>query len=453
VTRVLYLAYHFPPLGGGGVQRNAAFVRRLSELGFTCVVITGPATSNDRWAPLDETMRSEIPDDLEVHRLTGPEPDLSGSRAKLEWRLMFRPSWSRWWEHGALSAAHEVGRVDLIYASLVPYDMAEGVATVAHELRRPWVADLQDPWALDEMWPYPTRLHRNRDRRRMRSLLATASAVVMNTPEAARRVVAAFPELGSKLITAIPNGFDDDDFRGSVPERRDGKFRIVHTGYLHTEDGRRLARTRLARTLLGGFVAPVDILPRSHVYLLQALDKIVNDDAAAARDLDVVLAGVTTEIDRKVAAGRAFIRMPGYMSHRDAVELLRSADLLFLPMHDLPAGMRAGLVPGKTYEYLAAARPILAAVPDGDARDLLEEAGSADLCRPTDSARMAQLIMRRLRHWRSGQPRPVPPRPDVIARYERRYLGGQLACVLRGVLDASGDDPCREGVDENEVTM
>ena len=61
---------------------------------------------------------------------------------------------------------------------------------------------------------------------------------------------------------------------------------------------------------------------------------------------------------------------------------MRSADLLFLPMHDLPPGRRAGLVPYKTYEYLAAERPILAAVPDGDARDILSRVSHATLCRP-----------------------------------------------------------------------
>ena len=70
---------------------------------------------------------------------------------------------------------------------------------------------------------------------------------------------------------------------------------------------------------------------------------------------------------------------------------MRSADLLFLPMHDLPPGRAAGIVPYKTYEYLAAERPILAAVPDGDARDLLR-VPHATLCRPKDVEAMAAAI-------------------------------------------------------------
>ncbi len=74
--------------------------------------------------------------------------------------------------------------VKLLYASVVPYDLAEPAARLARELGVPWVADLQDPWALDETWLYPSAAHRALDRRRMRRLLGTADAIVMNTPEA-----------------------------------------------------------------------------------------------------------------------------------------------------------------------------------------------------------------------------------------------------------------------------
>src|SRR5688572_29237814 len=39
--RVLMLAYYFPPLGGGGVQRTLKHVKYLQEEGFDAVVVTG----------------------------------------------------------------------------------------------------------------------------------------------------------------------------------------------------------------------------------------------------------------------------------------------------------------------------------------------------------------------------------------------------------------------------
>ena len=86
----------------------------------------------------------------------------------------------------------------------------------------------------------------------------------------------------------------------------------------------------------------------------------------------------------QVAERSPFVRIRGYLNHLESIALIRSADLLFLPLQNLPAGQRAGNVPGKTYEYLAADRPILAALPDGDARDLVTAAGAAYVVDPDD---------------------------------------------------------------------
>ena len=261
--------------------------------------------------------------------------------------------------------------MELIYASMSPFETGSAAARLSVKLGKPWVADLRDPWALDEMQVYPSRWHRRLDLRAMRALLSTASAVVMNTEESAR-LVRAFPELSRTPVLAVPNGYDAEDFAPVQPRPPASRFRIVHTGYLHTELGRGLAAGRLARRMLGGDLSGVNILSRSHVYLLEAIDRLIAADASVAERLELHLAGILSEADVEVARRSPVVRMPGYLPHAETVALLSSADLLFLPMHDLPKGARATIVPGKTYEYLASGRPILAAVPDGDARDLLD---------------------------------------------------------------------------------
>src|SRR5439155_5137031 len=142
----------------------------------------------------------------------------------------------RWWIDGAVEAGRTLGAsCDLIYVSAVPYESIEIGMRLAAELGKPWVADLQDPWALDEMWVYPTRWHRGADLGRMRRLLASADGVVMNTPEAAARLVRAFPELRRRRVVSITNRFDARDFESDVPERTDDALRRLHTGTPHTD--------------------------------------------------------------------------------------------------------------------------------------------------------------------------------------------------------------------------
>jgi glycosyltransferase involved in cell wall biosynthesis len=266
----------------------------------------------------------------------------------------------------------------------------------------------------------------------MRGALGSAAGIVMSTPEALRRLVRAFPELAARPITVGPVGWDRRDFEGDPPTRSDDAFRIVHTGYLHTELGRKQHRSARIHRLLRGSYAGVDILTRSHVYLVRALERVLDARPELRGRVELHLAGVQTTADREIAGAGVDVRLLGYLDHPEAVALMRSADLLFVPMHDLPAGTRAGIVPGKVYEYLASGRPILAAVPDGDARDILDDAGSAFLCRPADVDGIAAVLSERLDAYLASRPAPSPD-PELVARYEYGRLAGDLAAFFEGV--------------------
>ena len=207
-------------------------------------------------------------------------------------------------------------------------------------------------------------------------------------------------------------------------------LRIVHTGYLHTALG--LQHRARRASWRGGEREPVDILPRSHVYLLEAIAGM----AAAERDsVELHLAGSLSRADedairRSPAAER--VRTHGYLGHAASVELVRGADLLFCPMHDLPQGGSALIVPGKTYEYIAAGRPILAAMPAGDARELVRATGSGRVCDPTDVAAMRTIIGDELEAQRNGRG-PLAGRPgDPPALRASAARGRARAAARRG---------------------
>ena len=429
MRRVLFLARQFPPIGGAGVHRTLGSVTHLHEHGYRPVVVTGVAGHRDRWEPRDEELLARVPSDVEIHRLEGAEPP--GPASRLERLRGVAPPWVRWWQEESARLATRVGRdADVIYASCLPYETAFAGARVASALGRPWIADLEDPWALDEMRPQPSRAHAAIALRQMRSALATASAVIMAAPEAAERVKAAMPELAARVtVTAIPIGYEPADFAFAPEPRPPGTFRIVHTGSMHTDLGEHLRRTRGRRRLLGGTAPGLDIVTRSHVFVAQAIERAIAADPALEGRVELHLAGELTPGDRAACEGRPFIRTPGLLGHRETVALMRSADLLFLPMHDLPAGSRAGLIPYKTFEYLAAGRPILAAVPDGDVRDMLGRLPQVTLVRPPDVGAMAEAIARRAAAAADGrEPDAEPP-----AEYERARCVARIADVIDGV--------------------
>ena len=404
-------------------------------------MVTCPGDREGRFNPRDEALRASVPEGVEVLRVPGPEPeDLAHGRwrsraERLSGRLDRR---RRWWMKGVLEAAAGVrGRVSLIHAFLDPYETAFPAARLADRFGVPWIADLQDPWALDEVRVHPTHFHLLLDRVRMSRGLSTAAAIVMNTPEAARAVRATFPDLAERVTPAIPNGFDAGDWRGPDPPHGGHALRIVHTGTLHTDLAMAHRRSMRVRRLLGGRVAPVDMLTRSHVHLLSALRSLIEAKPALSNRIELHLAGVLTQADLHAADGHPFVRMHGFLPHAETVRLIRSADLLFLPMHDLPAGFRARLIPCKTYEYLASGRPILAALPDGDARDLLIGERDIHVCRPGDVTAMEAAISTELERPCVAQ---TTPRSNGLTRFERTALAATLVEVYEAVLGPDSRD-------------
>ena len=393
----------------------------------------GSGNGRDFWSPNDPVWNGSFP------RICGSSASRQRTtprlQARLERLLALPKSFGRnFAEQAAAVSADLRGRVDVLLCEFGSYDLAQSAIRLSRDLGIPWVADLQDPWALDEMWLYPTGLHRRIDLRRMRRTLADASAVIMNTPEAAARVRRAFTELNGARVFAVPNGFSASDFADQAHPRKDGAFRIVHTGSLHTELGIRERRRGWLRRSLGGRPVPgVDILTRSHVFLLEAVDRLASRSPSLRGVVEVHFVGPMTEADRRVADASPATRCHGFLSHADTLRMIRSADLLFLPMHALPRGVRSGLVPTKTYEYAASGRPILAAVPEGDARDFLVQLGTASVIDPDDTPGMEKAIEAEIERWRRSKPSPEPD-SGLLASFEYRAIATGVTEVLDGVV-------------------
>lgn len=438
--KVLFLAYYFPPLGGAGSQRSLKFVKYLPAHGFRPVVLAGSKGGDDRWAPVDEELAKEIGPATTVRRVNLYSRPFGGrlQRAAREW-LGLRGQFGARWLEGVRTAGRELCREekpDLIFATMSPFDTATGAGELAAEFGIPWVADLRDPWALDEWQMDPSRWHRMLKRREMEHALRSAALIIMNTPEAAARCRAAFPSLRAIPIIHLTNGYDAEDFAGDPGSGDPRHFTIVHAGAMHTAAGLKQERQAGLYGTLGKLVDGVKLLPRSHFYLVRAIERWLAEDPSIAATLRLEFVGVPTAEDRALVEASPvapFTTFTGYLQHSESVARVRRADLLFFPMHSLAAGARATIVPGKAYEYIASGRPVLAAVPEGDARDFLAESGNATICPPDDVDAILRGLKARFAAWRAGEsPRPVDP--AFAQRFERGALTAKLAGHLSGLL-------------------
>jgi glycosyltransferase involved in cell wall biosynthesis len=426
MKRLLLIAYYFPPDGGAGAQRPAKFCRYLPECGWDVTVLTRAVQSDadrGRWDPADSSLSRDVEGLARILRI---------------------PARDGWLDHLFASACEEVRRqrYDCVLITMSPFSLAY----VGHRLRTkldvPIVYDLRDPWCLDGWQRQPTYWHWRREMRLMRASLSEADGVIANTPEAARRIREVIPELEGDRLSVIPNGYDREDFRRAsspAPASVSRTFTLVHTGTLHGEVlYRDFSVKGVARRILAHSPERIIRSGRTVQHLLGAVRRLKKEDAECADKLRIVLVGQADEGTLRCIASSSLgsiVSTTGFVTHTESVHWLMKADGLFLPLHDLPHGGRSLIVPGKTYEYLASARPILGCLPAGDAHDLVAASGVGYLSRPTDEPAICESLHRMVRDWAGTPPRQREPAPWVSA-YERRELARRLAEFLERVRNA-----------------
>ncbi|RTL46515.1 MAG: glycosyltransferase [Burkholderiales bacterium] len=424
MRRVLFIAYLFPPIPNSGTRRSLAFANQLPDLGWEPIVLSWDADPHVR---LDPELLAEVRQGTRVERV----PLQSRHRAErwlgwlprrwrqrgvdaLAWRLRERatvPDLAAGWLPLAVERAvrlHEELGFDVIYASGWPWTAFLIAREVSRRTGKPYVIDYRDQWTPsgDMAWEHASPLQLRENPALERAAARDAAAIITVT----RTLVSSIGrDCGRDDLHLITNGFEPADFAADVPRLDDGLLRLSYTGVWRPGYG------------LGDLYAAIQLLNEQSCPELSRLR--------------VVAAGFEPGAAAQAGVGR-WVEELGPVPHGRAVEIMKQSDLLFLPV---PLGYYAkASLPGKLFEYLACARPILAAVPqDSEVDQVLREVGGGLRVEPGDVPALAQA----LRTWLQGGLQ-VPP-AQGIERYSRGATARRLATVLAAAAERRPLEPLR----------
>jgi glycosyltransferase involved in cell wall biosynthesis len=424
MRRVLIFAYFYPPLAGGGVHRVLSFTRHLPAHGWACTVVC--AGERDYWVS-DESLVASVPHETEVIRVEGgsglstwlrlKRGDAHGRRssrsfgslrALADWWLL-PDSYAGWSKRARATVQGRIARggIDVLLSSSPPDSVHLAAADVARGTNVPWVADFRDPWIGLNFRKPPTPWHAARQRGMEARVLSHADLVLAASRTHVEQLDAR-TSARPRAVLHLPNGFEPAAPAATSDDR--DHFRVVFTGSLSLMDdlatlidavAAMLARDPGARALL-------------RVDLLGPYDQEW-EERASARGLDGV------------------VSFNGVRPHAEARRAQRSADLLLLwrPHGD---GHRT-MVPGKTYEYLASGRPVLALLPERDEAAELVRGAGGEVLAPGAAAALEGALAARLARWRTGGRAPDAV-PGWLGAHTREHLASQLATALDGVVGA-----------------
>ena len=449
--RVLLVSYYFPPAGGGGVQRVLGWCRHLGEHG---IEVTVAAPEAPKWVDEDTTL--VIPADVRVVRTPDPSPAAViprdalarvrgvrrlARRIALQPRRFAVPDVHRRWRRPAVQAILDAARQlqrdgesgwDVVVSSSPPETGHLVALDVAARLGIPFVADFRDSW-LDlphlRLDRWSVRGKHARNVRLARRVASRASALTTVSEPLAADLRLRHPGLA---VHVLENGVERDDVDRAIQRaagfRDRGRFVIAYTGNFF------------------GLQSPASFL--------DAVEDFAREHPDGAEELLVRFVGGLKPRDRaRIAASAALsacVEHVDFLRHDDVLAQQVAADLLFL--YVAPGRGSSGVYTGKVFEYVAAKRPVLAMVPEGNvAGALLDAAGSTARgggarVEPDDSAAAAAALATAWEAWRSSGGADGGRTPDiavpapVLERIDRRTSTSQLAVVLREV---SGNRPAR----------
>ncbi len=427
--KVLVIAYYFPPMGMGGVQRVAKFVKYLPGFGWQPVVLT---VKEVEYLWHDPSLMKEIPKDIQIHASGSFDPlrilflikklfetkdkktqkgsqlHTQGKSRALSWFLFpdNKIGWLPWaLAKGFFLCKRE--KIDLIFSTSPPPTSHLIGFFLKFLTRLNWIADFRDLWVGYQFEYLPTGLHKWLKHKAQRMILRSADAVVTDNGKKAEQMKNVASRI--KRLEVISQGYDSEDLKTS-PEKKSDAFRIFYSGTFSP-----------------------DCNPEP---FFLALSDLIKENLIPKEKVRVTHIGLSLGLDLEQLLNRydlsEIVERRGYLPHKEALSSLSQADLFLLLISSSKG--RELISSGKIFEYIAVGKPILAVVPPGGAAaQIIKQLNAGKVVSPENIPEIKETLFH---FYKKFENKKITSeiRTDDLRFFERKYLTSRLAKLFESVL-------------------
>ena len=423
MKRALIITYYWPPAGGPGVQRWLKFVTYFKEFGIEPIVYI---PENPHYPLLDESLVNEVPDGIKIIKQPIKEPYgfakvFSKSKTKqvssgiitnkkqsvLEKLMLwvrgnfFIPDARIGWVKPSVDYLQNYiseNNIDVVVTTGPPHSLHLIGMELKEKTGIKWLADFRDPW---------TTIHYHKSLRLSNSSKKKHKQLEEKVLNKANRVVVTssntkkeFSKITQTPIEVITNGFELSE---AVESNLDTKFSIVHIGSL--------------------------LSSRNPEILWKILSEIGKENKDFKNDLQLKLVGIVgeeiLESIQKFGLSENCANV-GYVTHKEALQLQKNAQLLLLVEMDTPE--TKAIIPGKLFEYLASERPIIAMGPAGsDVTSIIKKTNSGYYFTYEEEKKLQKIILSYYQDFKQGK---LTVDSQNISKYSRRNLTKKMSELI-----------------------
>jgi len=426
LRRVLLIAFAYPPVQIVGSVRPAALAKYLPRFGWEAIVLTPKLRGSRRQSKAiveteyrnileDWKARLHLDRDRGVHERFGlPVAQKPGAlpvhtRAlDLAKYILSYPDPTKGWTPFALDAVRELRRQNVEIDAIVTTSPPISSHLIGREAKDilgcPWIADLRDLWTQNLGERKSNLLQIGLEKRTLRQ----ADGLVTVSDPWASRLERRYPE---KKIWSITNGFDPDDFDSPAPALT-REFSITYTGELYAGQ-------------------------RDPTILFEVLSDLIKDGSIPASELRVrfygrIEAWLPALIEKFGLTD--VVAVNGPTPRTDSVAHQRESQILLLLPWSNPK--ETGHHSAKLFEYLAAARPILAI---GGARGVIAEtlqAANAGV-HALSNAQVREFLLSAYGSYKTIGHVPYSGKKQAVEEYGHPNMARRFAAVLDSVVDGA----------------
>jgi glycosyltransferase involved in cell wall biosynthesis len=402
--RILYISqYVVTPDQPGGV-RHWRHVRALADAGHEVTVITSKVLHTTREAPEEFAGRRSVrrvEDGIEVIRAYSSTGYGNDARSRAANHLSFSTY--------ALPAALRTARPDVVLGSSPPLTVGVLGGVVAQLRRTRFILEVRDLWPESAL---------------ATGLLTNPKAIVVMDR------MARYCYGRADRVIALTEGIRDGVIAAGVPERA---VALITNGIDPPDDAVDPSVVTLPvddDTFVAMFVGQHGTYS-SLFTVLEAAARLQDDPR-----LHIALVGDGDRKEELVArAGELGLRnvsFSGPIPKRDVPSWLARADACLLTYQDAP--LFGGAMPNKLFDYMGAGRPIVAAIPDGEAARAIRAAGCGIVTPAEDPVALADALAALADDRDAARAMGSAGIAYVQAHYNRRELAARFVQVVESVL-------------------
>ncbi len=410
-------------MGMGGVQRTLKFAKYLRRNNWQPIVLT---INPKKYFAFDESLLEEaLNNDIIIER-TGKEKK---DKIKLVTRVpkerfrklrsiisqfIFIPDSKILWKRKALKKIDDIwekyGGFKLVYATAPPYtDFLIG-QRVKKKYKIPLVIDYRDAWVDSKVLNfYPTPLHKFLNERMERKAVKDANLVLTTNRRVKEMIISRYGNIEYNDVKIFPHGFDSEDFEQIKNKKLPltNKFRITYSGSFYTRNPR---------------------------FYFDSIKYLFNKYPTLSNEIEFLFLGLFSKDLVKYTKSIGILdnlNIAGYVDHFECLKYLKASDVLFLLISR--GENEDAAMPGKVGEYIGTRKNIIACIPEGVTKKMLEKYNAIKFVKEENPELIAQAIYEYYLLWKDNK-LPIA-NEEMIALYDRKNMSAELVREINYLID------------------